>query len=195
MARLICPRCKTVLKLDGVPPGGKIQCGACGAGIRVARPPAPTEAAQNIPVATPVPPPVMAIRDPVYHRPAPLPEKEALPVAIEVDPGRELSPDADVAPRRRRPRRGRLRSMGPGVWIAIVAGVVGAVVVMGIAVCAIIYLISPPTQYSWSLDKGKKADYHLRFTGGKKVELWVTSNRDTDVDLFVYDRQNRLVAV
>jgi hypothetical protein len=172
MIRIACPRCEERLVLDDEARGQLGQCPQCSAQFRI-------PGARSAVVVQPA------------SAPARLPS--APPIALE--PPAALPPDPEVAPRRRPRRRTRRSSNSAGAWVVIVGGVVGAVAVIGVGVWFLISLSHQKAEYSWSLDQGKKTDYYLRFTGGKKVEIWVTSELSSDVDLFVYDPNNRLVAV
>jgi hypothetical protein len=124
-----------------------------------------------LPVAEPAEPPVVARRE------GPRP-------ALDESP-----------PLRRRPRRPARRRLGPGAWIAIVGGVLGLLVLVGGGVWVYVHFRHQGTSRSWNAAQGQRVSFHLTFKGGRKVEIWLNSNRDTDMDLFVYDPQNRVVAV
>lgn len=54
-----------------------------------------------------------------------------------------------------------------------------------------LFLISgcgaPSNPTTFSLGSGKKQDFNIEFKAGEKVDIWITSEHDSDVDLFVYD--------
>jgi hypothetical protein len=45
----------------------------------------------------------------------------------------------------------------------------------------------------WNLASGTATEFRIRFEAGVRAEIWVTSDRDTDVDIFVYDSSGREV--
>lgn len=48
-----------------------------------------------------------------------------------------------------------------------------------------------PRQFG--LRSGESREFFIEFPAAKEAHIWVTSKEDSDVDLFVYDRNNRLV--
>jgi hypothetical protein len=50
-----------------------------------------------------------------------------------------------------------------------------------------------PKVREWNLQCGSATDFRIRFEAGTRAEIWVTSDRDTDVDIFVYDARGREV--
>src|SRR5262249_40584417 len=46
---------------------------------------------------------------------------------------------------------------------------------------------------SFSLAEGQSENFQLPFKAGNKVEIWVKSTGQSDVDVYVYDANNRLV--
>jgi hypothetical protein len=115
----------------------------------------------------------------------PLPVQAAAPL-----PTAEYEEEEEERPRRA--RRRKRRGLGAGAWAVIIGGTVGVLLLVGGVIWAIVTFAGGDTR-SWNLPRGQKVAYQLRFTGGKKVELWVTSDRDTDVDLFVFDPAGRQV--
>jgi len=110
--------------------------------------------------------------------------------------------DFDDRPRRRRrtddeddflPRRRRRAGMSAGAKIAIIGGACALVVVV-VAGILIIALVGGGNTRSFNLQTNQKTHFNLRFTKGKTVEIWVKSNGVSDVDLFVFDASNRLIA-
>jgi hypothetical protein len=97
--------------------------------------------------------------------------------------------DDDFRPRRRRRHAG----MSAGAKAAIIGGavVLGLVVIVGIVIFA---LSGGGATRSFSLNSNEKTHFNLRFTKGKTVEIWVRSNGNSDVDLFVFDATGREVA-
>ena len=103
-------------------------------------------------------------------------------------------PLEDDESRPRRSRRRKQSGLSAGAVAAIVGGIVGGLLRIGGIVLAVVLFSRQGDSRSWSLGKGQKVTYNLRFTGGKKVELWVVSDRDTDVDLFVFNQAGQRVA-
>jgi hypothetical protein len=54
---------------------------------------------------------------------------------------------------------------------------------------------SPPSNpESFSIRSGDQITRHVKFNDGTKVEIWVTSEEDSDIDLFVFDENGSKVA-
>ncbi len=108
----------------------------------------------------------------------------------EAAPRRGRKPDDDdddfVRPRRRRRRR---TGMGTGAILGLIGGGIALVVVL--IVVLIVALSGDSGTRSFSLAEGTKDVFHIRFQGGKKVELWVHSSGSSDVDLYVFDEAGR----
>jgi hypothetical protein len=97
-----------------------------------------------------------------------------------------IDDDAYEQPARRR------RGLSSGAKAGIVAGVVVAVlVVVGVVLLAV--LGGGSNTRSFSLAEGQSQNFQLPFKAGNKVEIWVKSTGQSDVDLYVYDANNRLV--
>jgi hypothetical protein len=126
--------------------------------------------------ATPRPAAVPARRGPVH----------VLPIDDE--------DDAQPLEHERRPRR-RSKGLTTGAWVAIIGGSVGGVVLIGVVILAIVLLSRGGNGYSTpTLFPGGSHPHFVQFQAGKMVEITVTSDHDSDMDLFVYDPFNRLVA-
>jgi hypothetical protein len=122
----------------------------------------------------------------------PLAEEAEPPVVAQREKPRPR-PAEDLAPPPRPCRQPR-RHLGTGAWIAIAGGGLGLVVLIVAGVWAFVYFRNQGTSRSWTAAQGQSVAFHFKFTGGRKVEIWLNSNRDTDMDLFVYDPQNHMVA-
>jgi hypothetical protein len=92
--------------------------------------------------------------------------------------------EEEVRPRRRRRRAG----MSAGAKAAIIGGtvVLGLVIIVGIVIFALAGGGGDGTR-SFSLADGQAVSFKLRFNAGKKVEIWVNSTGNSDVDLYVFD--------
>ena len=130
--------------------------------------------------------------------PVPPTRREAYPVSPE--------PVADVAPAphrreqtyeepeeedwdRPRPRR-RRRKGNPTLLIVGIS--VGVLVVIGLIVLVVVLLI-PGNPRSFNLRSNEKYECNVEFKAGQKAQIWVSSDQDSDVDLFVYNRANQVV--
>lgn len=83
---------------------------------------------------------------------------------------------------RPRPRLNTAAKTAIALGLAAAVGVVIAVVV-GIA--AVHWPTTATNPVTFNLRTGEMRTFRLTFEGGKKAQIWVTSERDTDVDLFV----------
>lgn len=94
-----------------------------------------------------------------------------------------------------RPRRRRRQTKGSGANVALILGSIAGVVLLIGVVIAVIAMVSSGGSggegtRSFSLGVDKKSTFNIRFTQGKLVEIWVTSDHNSDVDLFVLDERN-----
>jgi hypothetical protein len=87
-----------------------------------------------------------------------------------------------------RPRRKKRKGMSPGAQLAmIIGGVALILVIVGAGVYFLFFRQSAPANPStWSLAQDGKKTYHIQFHAGKRVEIWVKSKGESDVDLFVF---------
>lgn len=95
---------------------------------------------------------------------------------------------AEAAPRR--------RGMGAGAKIGIILGSVFVVLAIG---GVILYLalsggVSQPTEYSVSLNAQRSESRRIEFKSGKQYRITVTSDRNSDVDILIFDGNNQVVA-
>ncbi len=77
--------------------------------------------------------------------------------------------------------------------LLLVGGGVVALIVL-VAVIAMLASGSPDTR-SFRLNQGEAKSWNITFKQNHKVEIWVTSNNNTDVDLFVYNSMGMPVAL
>jgi hypothetical protein len=91
-----------------------------------------------------------------------------------------------------RPRRRRRRQRSGNPVLAIVGISVGVLLAIG-AVILLVVLLQPGNPRSWSLRTNEKYTCEVEFKKGQNVEIWVTSDHDSDVDLFVYDPRGATV--
>ncbi len=115
---------------------------------------------------------------------------------------RDETDEDDDSPRRRRrvaiddddvrPRRRARQGMSSGAKIGLIAGGLGVLVIAGVVVVILVFVGQGNTR-SFFLADGELVAFHIRFTGGKKVEMSVNSNGNSDVDLYVFDSGGRLV--
>lgn len=90
-----------------------------------------------------------------------------------------------------RPRR-RKRGLSPGAKAAAIGGtVITLLLIVGIVL--LIVLGGRGNSRSFSLAEKQSENFKLPFKAGNKVEIWVKSTGKSDVDLYVYDANNRLV--
>lgn len=86
-------------------------------------------------------------------------------------------------PRRYRPPQG----MSTGAKVGIGVGIAAAVLLLIGGVVAIVILSKPGNPRSFSIRRGEAVTYHITFKAGTKAEIWVTSDHDSDIDIFIYD--------
>lgn len=162
-----------------------------------------------------------AFRATPQSRPEAVPQT-AIPLAAEPERAertrdsrpRDDADDLDERPRRERsrerweededdfdddrPRRRRPQKTGSGARVALIVGSIAGVVLLIGVVIAVIVMVSGGSggegTRSFSLRTNEKANFNVRFTKGKTVEVWVTSNDVSDVDVFVFDAKNARVA-
>jgi hypothetical protein len=90
-----------------------------------------------------------------------------------------------------RPKK-RKRGLSNGAKAAIVAGsLVSVLLVVGLILALV--LGNKGNTRSFSLALKQSENFKLPFKAGNKVEIWVKSTGKSDVDLYVYDANNRLV--
>jgi hypothetical protein len=99
----------------------------------------------------------------------------------------------DEAPPVRQPRR-RSRGLSTGAWIAIIGGSVGALLLLG-GVILVVSLLSGGGSYTTpTILPGQRDHRSVHFNAGRVVEITVTSDLNSDMDLFVMDALGRMVA-
>jgi hypothetical protein len=100
--------------------------------------------------------------------------------------------DYDEAPEQR-PRR-KSKGLSTGAWVAIIGGSVGGLLLISLVILLIV-LLGRGTSYSTTTLQPRMRDTRfVEFQAGKPVEITVTSDHNTDVDLFVFDQFGRQVA-
>jgi hypothetical protein len=85
--------------------------------------------------------------------------------------------------------------MSAGLKIALFGG--GAAVLLGCLCCGVVGIIifanlPPGNERSWSLKSNEHKDWKIKFNKGDKVDIWVTSKHDSDVDLFVFTDKTKM---
>jgi hypothetical protein len=90
---------------------------------------------------------------------------------------------------RPRPRRRR----GPNPALVITGIAVGVLLLVGVIIL-LIFLLKPGNPRTFSLGPNEKYTCDVEFKAGQKVTITVTSDHDSDVDLFVRNRANQVVA-
>jgi hypothetical protein len=137
--------------------------------------------------------------DPAPARREPL-ASSALPAEYDERPRRRPREPDEPDDYEERPRRRRARS-GGGMSTGIVLLIVGGVALLllgGVAVVVIIILVgasssSSPGTYTVELGPGQEDTRFIHFNQGQTVEITVTSDMNTDVDLFVNDPRGIMV--
>jgi hypothetical protein len=124
------------------------------------------------------------------------PAASAPPEVIPVEPAYPSASGPYAGPRRP-PRRPPERGMSTGAKVALFGGIAAGVVVLVV----IIVLVSLAGQqrgdsgsYVLNLQAQQRDVRFFRFVAGRQVTITVTSDFNTDVDLFVYDSFGRRVA-
>lgn len=102
--------------------------------------------------------------------------------------------DDDDRPRRRK-RKKQPQGMGGGAVFGLIGGgVVLLAIVIGVIAGIATSLGGGAMEgsYNWSLNTGEKTTYSLRLQAGNRVELRVHSTGQSDVDMFVYEGDNKI---
>jgi hypothetical protein len=116
------------------------------------------------------------------------------PTDLAVEPGAQQSPRGldDW-----RPAQGRAANSGLNpAQINMLMWAGGALVALGVVVVGILIVTGmsgPSSPRDFHLGPGKSSPTYVKFEKGIKVQVWVSSEHDSDVDLFVFDRTGRLV--
>ena len=100
-------------------------------------------------------------------------------------PRRPRDSDDDKRPRRK-------RGLSTGAKVGITAGILVTVLLV-VGVVLLVVLGGGTQSRSFSVAAGQRQDFQISFKAGNKVEIWVKSTGRSDVDLYVYDANNRLV--
>lgn len=122
---------------------------------------------------------------------APIDEEERRPRRRRDRDRWEDEDDYEPAPRRR-----RQRGMGPGAKVAIILGsIFGFLLIVGV----VIFLIAgagprQPGEYSVSLGAQRQDSRRFEFRSGVQYRITVTSDKNSDVDILIFDSSNRIVA-
>ncbi|MCI0455597.1 MAG: DUF4339 domain-containing protein [Gemmataceae bacterium] len=94
--------------------------------------------------------------------------------------------DDDYVPRR--------HSSGPNKGLMAVGAVVAVLVVIGIIVLIAVLAKGSDNPRTFSIAAGEERVYHIDFKQGDKAEIWVESENNTDIDIFVFSPQNQKIA-
>src|SRR5262249_30597331 len=104
---------------------------------------------------------------------------------------RTTPPEAEQSPwLRRKVSRGESTKLKELVTLVgfVAVGVIIIVAVMGAAgVFSGQSSGAEPRVREWNLASGTATEFRIRFEAGVRAQIWVTSERDTDIDIFVYD--------
>ncbi|MCC6418275.1 MAG: DUF4339 domain-containing protein [Gemmataceae bacterium] len=109
---------------------------------------------------------------------------------------RDYGPEEDEEEEEERPRyRRRRSSSGANPVLIAVGALVGILVVVGgiILIATLARQRNPDNPTSFSLRKGTAHTLRIKFPANTKAEVWVTSQFDSDVDIFVHDSDDKLV--
>ncbi len=151
--------------------------------------------ARTVRAIFPEPPPVAAIPvQPVQaeaYGVSPEPVAEVAPAPVRRREPRYDEPEEEEDWDRPRPRR--RRKSGPNPVVLIVGISVGVLLVIGLVIL-LIFLLKPGNPRTFDIRAGEKKTFNISFPAGKKAEIWITSERLTDIDIFVFDAANRKVA-
>jgi hypothetical protein len=79
----------------------------------------------------------------------------------------------------------RLNTAAKMVIGAALAGCVVVVAVVLIGIAALARQTNPTNPTTFNLRTGEMRTFRITFAGGKRAQIWVTSERNTDVDVFV----------
>jgi hypothetical protein len=133
----------------------------------------------------------------LFPAPAPIPLAAAEPYGL-----RDAEPLAEPPTGYRRPqpdqgyyevpRRHRRAPSGGKNALAAIGITVALLLVIG-AVILVIVMLQPGNPRSFNLSSNEKYTCNVEFKAGQKAQIWVTSDHDSDVDLFVYNSANQRV--
>jgi hypothetical protein len=155
--------------------------------------------------------PARTVRGIYAEAPAPVAPAPVAPAAAEVyglspepaapaayaspGPERQLAyaePEQDYwdrpRPRRRPPSGANVAVLVIGISVAVL------LVIVLIILIATGVLFGPSNPRTFDIAPGEKKTFHITFPAGKKAEIWITSQRNTDIDIFVFDEVGRKVA-
>jgi hypothetical protein len=87
--------------------------------------------------------------------------------------------------------------MGAGLKILLFGG--GAFLLLGVLCCGVLIVIgvamgSKTNEYKWNLNSNEHRVWNLRFNKGDKVQIIVTSDGQSDMDLFVFTEKGKMDA-
>jgi hypothetical protein len=116
------------------------------------------------------------------------PEPAPQPVTAPYEPParRYEEPDEEYWDR---PRR---RRSGTNPVLLIVGISVGVLLVVGVIIL-LIFLLKPGNPRTFDIRAGEKKTFHISFPAGQKAEIWIKSEQNTDIDIFVFDAAGRPV--
>jgi hypothetical protein len=104
----------------------------------------------------------------------------------------EEDEDAFDRPRRRRRRRPEGMSTGAKIAIGVGVGVLVLLIIGGIWL-VVLFTGEEAKIRTFNLRSGAATEFRMRFEAGKKAEVWVKSDFDSDVDLFIIDAKGRQI--
>ncbi len=134
----------------------------------------------------------------------PEPAAAAVPLREDVYQVEEHEPAAQVPiyrsrrleedePYEDRPRR-RSRQRGGNQALVIIGIGVGVLVVIGVVILLVV-MLQPGNPRTFTIQAGEMKPFHVTFKQGVKAEVWITSERNTDIDLFVFDERGQKITM
>jgi hypothetical protein len=118
-----------------------------------------------------------------YHPAAPQPESY---------PAGYAEPPAQPRPVRARQSRAPQRGMSTGALVALIGGIVGAVLLIVVVILVMVFTTGGQS-YSVTLPPSGREVRTFEFRANSRVRIDVRSDFNTDVDLFVYDARGQLI--
>ncbi len=135
--------------------------------------------------AAPTPGPAPVSTTPYQVKP---PEEVTRPYIPRPEFERGPEPDeGDYTPRYRTPA-------GPNKALIAVGAVVAVLVVIGVIVLIAVLAKGSDNPRSFSIRAGEKLTYYIDFPQNVKAEIWIESEKNTDIDIFVFTPNGQEIA-